>query len=195
MRGLNDLLDRYLTAKPGDLDAIEAAIWEALGAEKTVLVLDMSGFSRITQEHGIVRFLALARLMQQATRPVVERYGGAVIKYEADNLFAAFDRPADAVAAAKAMNVAFDSTNILTDPIRDISVSIGIAAGKVLYAPGRDLFGDAMNVAAKLGEDLAGPGEILIAEPTYAALADPPEATRKTFEISDVEIAAFSLKF
>ncbi len=195
MRRLERLLDSYLAAPAADLASIEAEIWDLLGAEKAVLVLDMSGFSRITQEHGIVRFLAMVRMMQTATRPIIARYGGDLVKYEADNLFAVFDTPAAALAAAKAINVGLDTSNIVTDAARDIEVCIGIDAGKVLHIPGVELFGDAMNMASKLGEDLAGPGEILISDTAFRAIDPTPEAEQRTYTVSGLEIIVHAVRF
>ena len=36
-----------------------------------ILVLDMCGFSRITQRHGIIHFLAMIHRMEQAARPAI----------------------------------------------------------------------------------------------------------------------------
>ena len=67
---------------------IDAAIEQAFVRSVAILVLDMCGFSRITQSHGIIHFLAMIHQMEQAARPAIEGNGGEVIKQEADNLFA-----------------------------------------------------------------------------------------------------------
>jgi len=64
MQRFNDLIDAYCLA---DTDAARegagSALWSAYGVEATVLVLDMSGFSRLTLRHGILHYLALVRRM------------------------------------------------------------------------------------------------------------------------------------
>lgn len=197
MQRLAQLLDKYIGAGPDELDAIVAEIWHRLGVEKTVLVADMSGFSRITREDGLVRFMAMVRLMQQTTRPIVERFGGTVLKYEADNLFALFDRPKAAVDAAVAMNIAFESTNIVMDPVRDIRMCIGIDKGRLLYEDGEDAFGNAVNIASKLGEDAAKAGEILISAAAWAEIADKEDyrAEPRDYALSGVDIKAFALSY
>ena len=59
---------------------IDAAIEQAFVRSVAILVLDMCGFSRITQSHGIIHFLAMIHQMEQAARPAIEGNGGEVIK-------------------------------------------------------------------------------------------------------------------
>ncbi len=195
MDRLYELLDRFNAAPPDGADAIEEEIWRSYGAERSVLILDMAGFSRVVRRHGIVHYLAMVRRMQIVTRPLVSRHGGEIVKYEADNLFAVFEDPRSAVACAIAIRVAFDAINPHTMNERDIHVSVGIATGRILLVPGADAFGDAVNIASKLGEDLAGNDEILIAESVRALLpADPGFALRAVeFSVSGLELAAWSI--
>ena len=55
----------------------------------------MVGFSRLSQKHGIIHYLAMIARMDLAARPAVEGNGGRVVKQEADNLFAVFETPVD----------------------------------------------------------------------------------------------------
>jgi adenylate cyclase len=141
---------------------IETALWQEFGKVKAVFVMDMSGFSLLSHRHGIVHYLSIVRRMQVMTQPIVEKYGGQVVKFEADNCFAMFDDPLSAVRAAIALNTAFFAMNVLTEDEFDIRVSIGIDYGDVLLIGGPDYFGNAVNRACKIGEDIGGPGEILI---------------------------------
>ena len=45
----------------------EQAVWEAFGTTGAVLITDMSGFSAITRQHGIVYYLSLIMHMQHFT--------------------------------------------------------------------------------------------------------------------------------
>jgi class 3 adenylate cyclase len=178
-------------------EKIQQQLWQRFGAHKAVLVMDMSGFSRLTQAYGIVHYLSMVRRMQLASEPIIQQHAGQVVKYEADNCFAAFDSPHDAVRAAIALNIAFSTMNIFTAEQFDIRVSIGIDDGDVLMIGGPDYFGDAVNRASKLGEDLAAPGEILISEHAYQQI--PVEAGVMgepiVMTISGVEISALSIVF
>ena len=55
-------------------------------------------------------------------------------------------------------------------PERHLHGSIGIGYGDTLVIGDEDLFGSEMNVACKLGEDIAGLDEILITTAAYTAL-------------------------
>lgn len=141
---------------------VENEIWDRFGIEKAIFVLDMSGFSRLTQKHGAVHYLSMVRRMNLALASVIERNQGQLVKFEADNCFAIFPTPADAVQCGIAANMQFEGMNLLTEEEFDIRVCIGISFGHILLVEERDFFGDAVNKASRLGEDIAEPGEILV---------------------------------
>ena len=85
---------------PERIEEIDAKIRSHFERDLTVLMLDMVGFSRISRKLGIISFLAMIAEMYMAARPAVVGNGGRVIKLEADNLFAVFDNPTQALEAA-----------------------------------------------------------------------------------------------
>src|SRR5512134_1831955 len=176
---------------------IENCLWDEFGAEYAVFVLDMSGFSLLTRKYGIVHYLSMVRRMQLTTKPIVKSYGGSMIKYEADNCFAVFPDPLSAVNAAIAMQHAFSTSNLLTSDDLDIHISCGIDYGKILIVGHRDCFGDPVNRASKIGEDLACSGEILITKEAMQMI--PPEAGIKARElnvsISGITIPAYLIEY
>ncbi|MSP93458.1 MAG: adenylate/guanylate cyclase domain-containing protein [Myxococcales bacterium] len=190
------LLDRYNAAPAGpDADAVEAELWERWGQERAVLVLDMSGFSRVVRRWGIVHYLSMVRRMHTVTEPLVHQHCGEVVKFEADNLYAAFAQCRDALRAARAIRTGFDAMNALTPYDKDIHVSIGIAWGRILLCDGQDYFGDAVNVACKLGEDMAQRDEVLISAEALARVPqDERDGLREVqFTISGLDLTAWLL--
>src|ERR1041384_6823419 len=175
---------------------IEEGLWTDCGAEYAVFVLDMSGFSLLTRKYGIVHYLSMVRRMQLTTEPIVKSYGGSMIKYEADNCFAVFPDPLSAVKAAIAMQHAFDASNILTADDFDIHIACGIDYGKLLIIGHEDCFGDTVNRASKIGEDIAAAGEVLITKEAMNMI--PPSANIKAREIvvsiSGITIPAFIIE-
>jgi class 3 adenylate cyclase len=176
---------------------IEDALWSTFGAKYAVFVLDMSGFSLLTRKYGIVHYLSMVRRMQLTTEPIVKSYGGFMIKYEADNCFAVFPAPLSAVNAAIAMQHAFSAENLLTSDDLDIHISCGIDCGKVLIVGHEDCFGDPVNRASKMGEDLAVAGEILV---TKEAMQMIPEgagvkAREMNVSISGITIPAYLIEY
>jgi adenylate cyclase len=189
------LLKYAKSTTEGRREKIKQQLWERFGAHKAVFVMDMSGFSRLTQKYGIVHYLSMVRRMQLVTQPIIEQHAGQVVKFEADNCFAAFENPHDAVRAAIAINIAFSSLNIFTEDKFDIRVSIGIDDGDVLMIGGPDYFGNPVNGACKLGEDIASPGEILITEHAFQQIPAEADILGKavTFSISGIELNALSI--
>lgn len=149
---------------------IDAAIEQQFVRTVAMLVLDMCGFSRITARHGIIHFLAMVHQMEQAARPAIAGNGGEVVKQEADNLFAVFSHPEQALEAALDIQRALDAMNAVQPPEAALHASVGIGYGPTLVIAGKDLFGHEMNMACKLGEDIAGQGEILLTASACQAL-------------------------
>ncbi len=172
---------------------IDQSLWKEFGIKETVFVLDMSGFSLLSQKYGIVHYLSMVRRMQETAEPIIRKNKGTVVKFEADNCYAVFPRPDQAVKAA----IALEAGNVFTPDELDIRVSIGIDYGKLLSIDGKDLFGNAVNRACKLGEDLAGPGEILITVEAMHRIAPGkrPKARLLTLAISGIELDAYSIDF
>ena len=164
---LNEMIEQ-----PERRAEITQQITEIFSQEKAVMVLDMSGFSRTTQRHGIVSFLLMIHQMQLVVKPCVAAQHGLLIKEEADNLFCLFDSVAEAVRASQEITNRLNTVNILLPEDRRLYVSIGIGYGSILNVEDEDLYGDEVNLASKLGEDVAGRGEILLTSSAYAQVQD-----------------------
>ncbi|MBM3267624.1 MAG: adenylate/guanylate cyclase domain-containing protein [Candidatus Sericytochromatia bacterium] len=164
-RMLQEMLDH-----PDRKEALTAEIERVFGRRKAVMVLDMSGFSRTTQQHGIVSFLLMIHQMHVLTRPCIAEHGGLTVKEEADNLFCLFDTPQAALDAARAIHRTLTTANHLLPEERKLYASIGIGFGDILYIGEEDLFGNEVNLASKLGEDIAERGETLLTQAARAAL-------------------------
>jgi len=174
---------------PERAEDIDDQVRDAFQRNVAVLVLDMIGFSRLTVQYGIIHYLAMIHQMEEAARPAVTGNDGVVIKQEADNLYAIFDDPARALESALDIFRAFDAVNSVVPPDRDIFGAIGIGYGATLVIDEEDIFGSEVNIACKLGEDLARKSEILLTQAAYAAL--PPDryvCSPATFLVSEMRI-------
>ena len=176
---------------------IEESLWEEYGAEYAVFVLDMSGFSLLTRKYGIVHYLSMVRRMQLTTAPIVKSYNGSMIKYEADNCFAVFPDSLSAVHAAIAMQHAFTASNMLTPDDFDIHIACGIDYGKLLIVGHEDCFGDPVNRASKMGEDLAAAGEVLVTKEAMEMIPASAniQAKEMVVSISGITIPAFAIDY
>jgi adenylate cyclase len=170
---------------------LEATILKTFNQRKAILVLDMSGFSRTTHLHGIVAFLLIIHQTRTLCEPCIRRHRGVLVKAEADNLFCLFDNVPDALGASREIMHLLEAASGLLPADRRLHVSIGLGFGDTLYVGEEDLFGDEVNLASKLGEDIAEKGEILLTEAAMAGV--PTEAA--TAVPMDINISGLKLRY
>lgn len=188
---IQELLTSFSTeTDPAKRREIDARIWAEYGVEMAVLVVDMSQFSTMTLRFGIVHFLSTVIRMRLTAQPIIGSIGGSVVKFEADNCFAVFPDTSSAIQAGVALIQAVKSGNQAAAEDAGISISCGIDYGRFLLIDGKDFYGSAVNLASKLGEDVAKPGEILV---TAQAMALVPEEARPRHETRSVEISGLTI--
>lgn len=134
--------------------------WEAFRDQMAILITDLSGFTRITRELGIEGMVALLHGMRRVALPLLKKHGGELVKYQADDLFAAFPSPLAALRCAVALQEAFADPNLRLPA--EVCLCMGIGYGPVLWWGPGDLYGEEVNLASKLGEDTAERNEILL---------------------------------
>lgn len=195
MNTFSALLDALIAAPPERRPVIEQLIQETFERRKAVLALDMSGFTLSVRRGGILSYLCLIRRMQKLTLPIVVSHQGELVKHEADNLLAVFDDPERAVEAAMAMLDAGTSEMAGGEPA--LMFSIGIDYGDLLLLSQVDCFGDPVNLAYKLGEDIARPGELLITQRVRECLGASSRWNLREIpiSISGVEIVAYGVSY
>lgn len=190
------LAERNTHRDPAELRAVDAKIRARFERPLAVLISDMAGFSTITQQRGIIHFLALIQRMQALCVPIIEAKGGRLIKAEADNLFAVFPEPAMALEAAVGMRAACKADAQTRTALERVQVAIGLGYGPILDIDGHDFFGDQVNMASKLGEDLASSGQILLTGALHQALGDHPLGAQlkdRSATVSRVDLDYFEL--
>ena len=152
-----------LRERPADGGGFDARIAERVGQELTILAADSSGFSKKTFRHGIVRFLANLVRSYDRIIPIIEKHGGIVTTQNADNILAVFEDTAGAVRAAGAVHAFLARRNRGLPPADRFELCIGIHHGPVLRLAD-DVYGAAVNVCAKIGEDVARRNETLVTD-------------------------------
>jgi class 3 adenylate cyclase len=186
---LQKLLKEY-NEYPERQNEVEARIHEEFSRTVAIMVLDSSGFSRSVRQHGIVNFLARLERLGRVVIPLIEAHDGRVLRIEADNIFAVFP---DAEAALSCAAEVQHNVEIANEPLpaaSEIYVAIGVGYGSVLLVDDNDAWGDEMNIACKLGEDIADQGEVLL---TMAAREAIGESEKWKFEDSSVRISGLDL--
>jgi adenylate cyclase len=191
---LERLLNKMIE-EPHSRPDITREIEEVFGQERAIMILDMSGFSRTTQREGIVPFLFMIHQMRLVVCPCVQEEGGLLLKAEADNLFCLFDKVADAVRASLKITRHLRTANRLLPEGHHLYVSIGIGFGRILNIEDRDLFGDEVNLASKLGEDVAQMGEILLTAAAFAQARETGvECREQVISISGLELPYYCVQ-
>jgi class 3 adenylate cyclase len=143
---------------PERMEQAHAEVWRQAGAERAVLVTDLDGFTKITKEEGILHFLSTFRRAVGIAAPVLERHGSIFWKSAADDLIATFPDVDGAVAAA---------VDLAGEAVDGVRFCVGVGYGPVLQLDD-DVFGDEVNMAFKLGEEVSGAGEVLLSEKAAA---------------------------
>jgi class 3 adenylate cyclase len=183
---------------PERLHEIDREIWDDFGETHALWVLDMCGFSRLTVRYGITHFLAMIHRLHGIVAPIVKRHAGRVVKTEADNVFAVFPSVAAAVGAARDVQDQLATANAFLPEDWDLHASIGVGFGEVLMVGEDDFYGNELNLASKLGEDVAEEGETLLTEAAHAQLmtegaAAGVAATPRELVVSKMKLTAYAL--
>ena len=125
-----------------------------------ILVADVVAYSRLmeTDEAGTLQRLKAFR--KNVFDVNVEQYGGRTFKLTGDGALVEFASAVEAVQSAIAVQQSADQWNAKEQSSERIELRIGIGLGDV-FAEGGDLYGNAVNVAARL-ESLAEPGGVCV---------------------------------
>ncbi len=125
-----------------------------------ILAADVVGYSRMMGEDEAGTLTALKALRQELFAPKVAEHHGRIVKLMGDGALVEFSSVVDAVACAVAMQRAIAGRHVETPADRRIELRIGINLGDVIIE-GSDIYGDGVNVAARL-QELAAPGGIAL---------------------------------
>ena len=186
-----DLIE--LRTKPdADTDAVDRRIWDLFGERWAIMFTDLSGFSRHAAKFGITHFLQIIHEKKKMLLPIVAAHDGILLKVEADSFLLIFRKPDRALQCAIEMQRRCQLTNERRLPEEQIILCLGIGYGDVLRVGDHDVWGREVNAASKLGEDTAGPNEILV---TGAAQAEMGAITSVRYELIDDKIPGSDVNY
>ena len=158
---------------------IETAVL-AMELELSILFVDVCDSTRLYEQAGNVRAAELIGTMLGRLEEEVARVRGRVIKSLGDGLMCVFTTPELACQAAGQMMAAAARSREEGLGGNGFNLRVGIHFGSVVRNGG-DVFGDAINVTARI-EAMASPSEILLTEEAASRL---PEALRGRCRLID----------
>lgn len=129
-----------------------------------IMFTDIVGFTRSAQrnEEAALRHLEEHRRL---LRPVFGQHGGKEVKTMGDAFLVEFSSALEAVRGAVAMQQLLHNRNATVTPENVVRIRIGLHVGDVVHR-GRDVLGDAVNVASRI-EPLAEPGGICLTDQVF----------------------------
>ena len=153
-----------------------AGLHSRLDRPPAMCFLDITGYTRLTEERGDEAAAELAAQLADLVRRSSQEHGGTPVKWLGDGVMFYFREPGDAVLAAVEMVDVVGRHGLPP-------AHVGIHAGPVVFQEG-DYFGRTVNIAARIA-DYARPGEVLVSQ----EVVDAADGGPVTFtEIGPVEL-------
>jgi len=125
-----------------------------------IFAADVAGYSRLIEADEEGTLARIKALRAELIDPKIADHKGRLVKTTGDGLLVEFASVVDAVRCAAELQAALAESNAAHPPDRRIDFRIGIHQGDIVVEDG-DIFGDGVNVAARL-EGLAEPGGICV---------------------------------
>jgi adenylate cyclase len=130
-------------------------VYSRLDRAPAVCFLDITGYTRLTEERGDEAAADLAAQLGRMVQRTSMQHGGKPVKWLGDGVMFYFHDPGPAVLAALEMVNGVAGAGLP-------AAHVGLHAGPVLFQEG-DYFGRTVNVAARIA-DYARPGEVLVTQ-------------------------------
>jgi class 3 adenylate cyclase len=130
-----------------------------------ILAADVVGYTRLMGEDETGTLERLKSLRRELVQPKITERGGRIVKLMGDGLLAEFPSVVEAVQCAIDIQQEMAEREPDISDDRRIRLRIGINLGDIIVE-GSDIYGDGVNVAARL-EALADPGGICVSGDAY----------------------------
>jgi adenylate cyclase len=141
----------------------EAGIHSQLDRVPAICFLDITGYTRLTQERGDDAAAELASTVARLVQRSSVQHGGKPIKWLGDGVMFHFPEPGRGVRSALEMVDGIATAGLPP-------AHVGLHAGTVLFQEG-DYFGQTVNLSARIA-DYARPGEVLVTQAVVDACKD-----------------------
>ncbi len=157
-----------------------AGLHSRLAHPPAMCFLDITGYTRLTEERGDVAAAQLAEQLGRLVQRESVRYGGRPVKWLGDGVMFHFPDPGQGVVSALEMVAGVAEAGLPP-------AHVGLHAGSVIFQEG-DYYGQTVNVASRIAE-YARPGEVVVSQ----EVVDASSGARVTFrDIGPVELKGVS---
>jgi adenylate cyclase len=157
----------------------KAGLYSRLHSPPAICFLDITGYTRLTEERGDEAAADLAARLATLVRRSSQEHAGRPVKWLGDGVMFYFREPSGAVLAALDMVEGVASHGLPP-------AHVGLHAGPVVFQEG-DYFGRTVNLAARIA-DYARPGEVVVSQEVVDAAEGAPVSF---IEIGPVELKGF----
>jgi TolB-like protein/class 3 adenylate cyclase/Flp pilus assembly protein TadD len=127
-----------------------------------ILSADVAGFSRLMGEDEAATLAALTACREVFAQRIAQHHG-RVVDTAGDSVLATFDSVGEAVRCAVDVQQALQARNAALPAARRMSFRVGVNLGDVIEQTDGSIYGDGVNIAARL-QALADPGGICLSE-------------------------------
>ncbi|MGO4571456.1 adenylate/guanylate cyclase domain-containing protein [Microvirga sp. 2TAF3] len=135
-----------------------------------ILAADVVGFSTLMGEDEEGTVARVKSLRRDVIEPIVTAHRGRVVKTTGDGFLVEFGSPMEAIRCAVEVQETL-SFKAVQEPAPALELRIGINLGDIIIEEDGDIYGDGVNIAARL-EQLAQPGAICISGKVYDEVGD-----------------------
>jgi adenylate cyclase len=163
-----------------EMQLAAAGLHSRLEHPPAMCFLDITGYTRLTQERGDTAAAGLADQLGRLVQRASIKHRGRPVKWLGDGVMFFFPDPGPAVVAALEMVMGVDEAGLP-------AAHVGLHAGPVIFQNG-DYYGQTVNLASRIA-DYARPGEVLVSQEVVDASWGAEIAFR---EIGPVELKGVS---
>jgi adenylate cyclase len=135
-----------------------------------ILAADVAGFSALMEQDEEGTLAKVKSLHREILEPRINDHQGRVVKTTGDGILIEFASPLEAVHCAAEVQAAL-AAKAAEELSQVLRIRIGINLGDIIIEADGDIYGDGVNIAARL-EQMAEPGSIWISGKVYEEVRD-----------------------
>jgi class 3 adenylate cyclase len=159
--------------RPGvDTKDVDRRILSLFGETWCVVFTGVASSERRSAGTAIITFLAHVHELDKMVSPIVQKNCGFTLKKTAGSSMIIFRDPRAALRTCIEMQQALAQHNRHAKPEDHLLLGCGLGFGPCIKLGDDDIFGVEVNLAAWLGEAVAGPYEVLLTRAALAAVGN-----------------------